>query len=128
LPLAQAFVVCRTVYQDRRTGEFLLVGPFNGVALHSCPAGFRLSPYAHLTGGRGTYDLALELRDAGGEAAWGWRWPEPISHTDRLEPYRVSLHDAVVEFPRPGRYELVLMANGEDLAHHSLEVTGRPWG
>ena len=34
--------------------------------------------------------------------------------------------DAVPEFPAPGRYDLVLLANGEDLAHHALEVTHGP--
>jgi hypothetical protein len=126
LPLAQAFVVCRTVYQDRRTGEFLLVGPFNGITLHYFPSGFRLSLYAHLTGGHGTYDLALELRDDEDQAVWGWQLPEPIRHDDPLLPHRISLHDVVVAFPRPGRYDLVLMANGEDLAHHALEVTAAP--
>jgi hypothetical protein len=39
---------------------------------------------------------------------------------------RINLHDVVVEYPRPGRYDLVLVANGEDLAHHALEVTAGP--
>jgi hypothetical protein len=52
--------------------------------------------------------------------------PEPLRHNDPLLPHRISLHDVVVAFPQPGRYDLVLMANGEDLAHHALEVPAAP--
>ena len=55
LPLAQAFLVCRAIYEDQRTGEFVLVGPFNGISLNFFPAGFPLGGphklYAyHVTG------------------------------------------------------------------------------
>jgi hypothetical protein len=56
------------------------------------------------------------------EAVWGWRRPEPIRHGSPLEPYPGILHDLVLEFPRPGRYDLVLLANGADVAHHGLQV------
>jgi len=126
LPLAQAFVVCREIYEDRRTGEHLLIGPFNGIGLNFFPAGFRMSLYAHLTGGHGIYQLALELRDMDGEAIWQWQWPEPTRYDHPLEPHRVVLHDLVLPFPRPGRYDLVLRANGEDLASHALQVSAQP--
>lgn len=125
-PHVQSFIVCRTIYEDRRTRECLLVGPFGGIVLNVFPAVFRLSLYADLCGGHGTYGLALELRDEGLEAVWGWRWPEPIHHPDPLLPYHVILHDAVLEFPRPGRYQLVLLANGAEVAHHTLVVGQRP--
>jgi hypothetical protein len=121
-PVAQAFVCCRVIYEDRRTRECILVGPFGGLALSFFPAGYRLSLYADLCGGHGAYELALELRDEDLETVWGWRWPEPIRHGNPLEPHHVILHDAVLKFPRPGRYDLVLLANGEDVAHHGLEV------
>jgi hypothetical protein len=62
------------------------------------------------------------MRDEDLETVWGWRWPEPICHDNPLEPHHVILHEAVLEFSRPGRYDLVLLANGEDVAHHGREV------
>jgi len=126
LPRAQSFVVCRVIYEDRRTRECLLIGPFGGITLNLFPAGFRLSLYADLCDCHGTYELGLELRDQELETVWGWRWAEPIRHTNPLEPYHVILHDAVLEFPGPGRYDLVLLANGEEVAHHTLVVGHRP--
>jgi hypothetical protein len=39
---------------------------------------------------------------------------------------RVTLYDAVLGFPRTGRYFLVLLANGEELARHALQVLPIP--
>jgi hypothetical protein len=125
-PHAQAFLTCRQIYEDSRTREAILVGPFSGIRLSIFPSLFRMSLYAHLTGGHGTYRLALSLRDDEDEAAWGWEWPQPIEHNDPLEPYRVILHDALIGFPRPGRFALVLLANGEEVARHTLQVTEAP--
>jgi hypothetical protein len=127
-PRVQSFVVCEAIYEDRRTQKCILVGPFGGLALNFFPAGFRLSLYADLCGGHGTYQLALESRDEDLEAVWKWQWPEPTRYEDPLYPRHVILHDAVLEFPRPGRYDLVLLANGEDVSHHGLEVVLRPAG
>src|SRR5262249_60774351 len=91
LPLVQAFLVCRAVCEDRHTGGFVLVEPFNGIALHFFPAGFPLSRYAHLVGGHGAYQLALALQNDEGAQVWGWAWPEPIRYTEPLAPYRVTL-------------------------------------
>ena len=122
LPAAQAFVVCRDIYEDVLTREMLLIAPFSRITLPFFPAAFQLSLFAHLSGGHGTYVLGLELRDDAGSVSWGWQWPEPLHYPDPLEPYRINLRHAVMEFARPGRYDLVLLANGEDLANHSLQV------
>jgi hypothetical protein len=124
--LPQAFLVCRKVYEDRYSRGFVLVEPAHSVALPAFPAGCCLSLYVHLVGGHGVYALALELRNTAGEQVWRYQWPEPIRYTDPLVPCRVALHDVVIPFPAPGRYDLVLVANGEDLAHHALEVTPAP--
>jgi hypothetical protein len=68
------------------------------------------------------------LRDADLGGVWGWQWPQPIRHPDPVEPAHVVLHDATPEFPRPGRYDLVLLANGEEVARHGLEVRQLPAG
>jgi hypothetical protein len=33
---------------------------------------------------------------------------------------RLALSDIVINFPRPGRYNLVILANGDELAQHVL--------
>jgi hypothetical protein len=111
LPRAQSFVVCEAIHEDPVSRKCILVAPVGGLNLSAFPARFRLSLYADLCGCRGTFELALELRDDDLERIWGWQWPGPIRHPDPLEPAHVILHNAAPAFPRPGRYDLVLLAN-----------------
>lgn len=125
-PQVQAFLVCQQIFEDRRTKKCILVAPFGGISLSQFPAAFRMSLYADLYGGHGSYALALELRDAELDVVWGWRWPKPIEHNDPLEPHHVILHDLVIPFAGPGRYDLVLLANGQDVARVGLQVSHAP--
>src|SRR5436309_912080 len=50
LPLAQAFVVCREILEDRRTGDFALIGPFYQPRLWGLNGG-SMAPYVSLSGG-----------------------------------------------------------------------------
>ena len=122
LPIVTSFVLCREIFEDQRRREYALIGPFSGISLNFFPAGFRFSLYAHLVGGHGSCQLGLHLRDDEGATTWQWQWPEPTLCSP-LHPYRITLHNLIVEFPAPGRYDLVLRANGEDLAHHALWVS-----
>jgi hypothetical protein len=49
-PLAQSFLVCREIFQDRQTGEYILLAPLAGAAFGAFPAAFRLSLYIKLSG------------------------------------------------------------------------------
>jgi hypothetical protein len=123
LPLAQGFVPCQRIYEDRRTGEVLLAGPFNAILLESFPGGFRFSLTFFLVNGHGSYELDLELRGADGGTTWKGNWGRVVNCPDPLTQHREIVHDVVVVFPEPGQYDLVLLANGEDLTHYSLLVT-----
>jgi hypothetical protein len=121
-PRAQSFVVCREIIEDCRSHEFVLIAPFGALAFPAFPVAFRMSIYAYLTCGHGTYALALQLRDSDDEVRWSWDCPEPIQLENPLERHEFTLYDAVVPFPQPGRYDLMFLANGEELARHVLHV------
>src|SRR5262245_52854388 len=63
LPVAQAYILCQTIYEDRRTGDFVLVGPFGGIRFERFPGAYRFSLYTQLTNGHGAYQMGLRLRD-----------------------------------------------------------------
>jgi len=67
LPTSQvrAFVVCREIWHNPRTNEFMLTGPVSHIPIPKFPADIRLSVYAH-----GTYPLQFQLRGADGDAVW----------------------------------------------------------
>jgi hypothetical protein len=121
-PIAQAFVVCREIIEDCRSHDFVLIAPFGAVAAPTFPAAFRMSVYAYLTCGHGVYALALQLRDSEDQVQWAWGTPQPIRLENPLMREQFTLYDAVLPFPEPGRYDLVLLANGAELARHALHV------
>jgi hypothetical protein len=119
-PLAQAFVVCRQIYEDARTGEFILIGPLNHLPMPRSPFTIRLSLYVHLSGGHGLYQMAVHLRDSSDVIPWRWDLPKPLDLPDPLQQLQLGLYDLAIEIPKPGRYDLLLLANGEQMAQQSM--------
>ena len=123
-PPVQAFLLCNEILHDARTDQFVLVGPVTYVPATEFPVGVRLSVYLQVTGGHGRYALEFELRDCDGETYWRWQ-PGGLEHPDPVFPHKVAFHDLVLDIPQAGRYDLVLRANGEDLASQGLWVGPR---
>ena len=122
---AQAFVACREIIQDQYTSTFLLVGPFQEIALDTFPAQFCLSLYVELLGETGTDGLDVQLRDGDGQVVWQEPWPESPGAAEPGMAVPSALDDVTVPFPRPGRYDLVLRAKGQELAYYILHVKRR---
>lgn len=74
-----------------------------------------------LTNGHGSYQMGLQLRDAALDLVWPWQW-EQRHHIPELEPLRIILHGVTVPFPAPGRYDLALLADGDDVASYTIQV------
>ena len=120
LPLAQAFLACREIFSDQRTGRAILVGPTGHVPLTQFPAHVRLSIFVEFTGGRGSYQPRLCLRDAADEVVWGWTAETPLEHADPLLPHQVTFHDLTLAVPRAGRYSLAMLLNGDEFAQRAM--------
>jgi hypothetical protein len=122
VPQVQAFVVCREIWSKPGSQEFLLADPRSHLPLQTFPADVILSVYVHLTGGHGNYPLEFLLRNSAGENVWDWEPPELLEHPDPLEPQQLFFQDLVVHVPRAGRYELALLAGGEEIGRQPLLV------
>jgi hypothetical protein len=114
-PQAQAFVVCREIREQSEPYEVVLLGPKCHVPIPAFPAEVELSVYAHITGGHGSYDIEITLRNAEGDSVWSWMPPKRLEHPDPLEPQQLLFQDLVVHVPRARRYELALLAGGEEI-------------
>jgi hypothetical protein len=121
-PQAQAFVVCREITRDTQTGEIVIVGPVSHVPVTQFPVVILLAVYAHATGGHGTYQLAFELRAADGDTVWRWQPVDPLHHADPLAPMQITFDELRVSVQEPGRYDLVLLAGGEEIASQPLLI------
>ena len=121
-PLAQSFLVCREVFQDRQTGENLLIGPFSAMALPAYPAALRVTLYIRLTGAPWQLPAGSATLRSGRSAGRRMPGPRALHQDDPLVPCQICWRDLVLQFPKPGRHDLILLANGEDLSHHSLDL------
>jgi hypothetical protein len=118
----QAFVVCRQITHDEQTGEFIIVGPVSHLPIPQFPASIRVAVYAHVTGGHGTYALEFELRGAEGDAVWRWQPADPLDQPDPLTPAQLAFQAVTIEVPQAGRYDMVLLADGSDVASQPLLI------
>jgi hypothetical protein len=119
-PLVQALVVCKQIYEDTRTGQFLLIAPFNGLVMSAFPATLHCSLYANVSGAHGHYELDLQLRNSNDDIVWDWRLPRGLEHDDPLTPQKLVIYDLVMQLPSAGRYEFFMLANGAMMAQQSL--------
>lgn len=121
-PTTQSFVVCREIIQDRHTEAAILFHPFQKLNFPGFPATFPVSLFIQLTGGHGTYRLAVQLQDANGEVLGEVIGPRDESLTDPVAYFQVYWRDVRFKFPRPGQYALVLLADREEIGRHALEL------
>jgi hypothetical protein len=119
-PQAQAFVICREIWHNDRSNEFLLASPLSHIPIDTFPAVVTVSVYAHITGGHGEYELDFLLRNSSNDTVWSWIPQSPLQHEDPLMPQQVAFHDLVLEVPSPGRYELALLANGDEIGRQPM--------
>ena len=63
-PFTQAFVVCREIFEDNHSGDYILFAPRSAFRLAQLPGSIRFAVYAHLTELHGKYILELRLEDS----------------------------------------------------------------
>jgi hypothetical protein len=121
-PFTQAFVVCREIFEDTHSGDYILFAPRSAFRLPQFPGSIRFAVYAHLTELHGKYSLELRLEDSQGDTLWDVRADPPVKHDDPLMPHRFAFRDLSINIAAPGRYDLLLMTEGMEIARHPLWV------
>lgn len=121
-PICTAFLVCREVATDPRTGEAVLIGLPMGHAHHRFPTAARVGFFARLTDARGEYEIEVLLQNGDGETVWRDGPPGPQEMNDPLFYHDVRMNLNVV-FPAPGQYEFVLAVGGRPLARQRFRAT-----
>jgi len=121
-PYVQAFVICREIFEDHHTGDYLLFAPRSAFKLAKFPGSVAFAVYAHLTELHGKYVLELRLEDSEGDTLWAVRADPPIKHDDPLMPHRFAFRDLSVRFSTPGRYDLLLLSEDMEIARQALWI------
>ena len=114
-PVCRSFTVCRQVILDQFTQEYVLVAPTHQIGSVTFPLVAGVSLFVRCTSVQGAYRLELQLQDLEGEKLWHQQFEPLMESHDPLGVALLNLHHIGIFFPRPGKYELVLLANGEEV-------------
>jgi len=121
-PVCKAFLVCRQVSVDPRSGECLLVGLPMGHTHHRFPCAAMVGFFARLADARGDSLLEVQLIDGEGAVVWRDGPPDPVPMPDPLVYYDFRLNLNVV-FPAPGDHQFVLAVDGRPVAAQRFRVS-----
>ncbi|HEV3146318.1 MAG TPA: hypothetical protein VGZ47_20695 [Gemmataceae bacterium] len=124
LPLIQAFLVCQEIWFDERTQRDMLLHPFHYVPAVDFPLNLSASVYLQVKGGHGRYPLSMQLRDLEGEVLWRSP-PGEFDYGDPLFPHSLTFPDLMLPIPCAGKYDLIVVMNGEDSACRTLWIGPR---
>ncbi len=125
VPISKAFLICRQVLDDPKTGEPVLVGLPQGVIANSFPSGQPLGVFARWTSAHGDYRVEVQLQTAEGAVVWRDGPPEPWPMRDPLRIYDLKLN-LIPVFPAAGMYDIVLLANEEEVARQFFQAQLAP--
>ncbi len=114
-PACKSFTVCRHTFQDVFTKEYMLLAPTHQIVTLTFPTVVTVSIFARMTSVQGTYQLEIQLQDLEGEVIWRHRLEPPLTLNDPLAVGILNLQNLGIYFPKPGKYELVLLANNEEV-------------
>jgi hypothetical protein len=120
-PLVQSFLVCRHIFEDARTHEFILISPCSELFVPAFPGTIRFTVFAELKL-HGDYVPEFALEDSDATTIWTHRAPRPVAPADPILPRQFVYYDIVIDVPGAGRYDLLLLKNGDEIARHALWV------
>ena len=114
-PVCKCFLVCRQLLLDHHSRDYVILA--QGYQIHSFtfPAVVDMSVYARLSSVQGVYQLEVQLQDLEGKTLWQQDFGPLLRSDDPLQIGVLDLQHLQVVFPKPGKYELVLLANGEEI-------------
>ena len=114
-PVCKSFTVCRQIFQDKFSGEVILIGPTSQIYSFTYPTVMNISVFARCSSAQGVYHLELQLQDLEGNVIWGHKFEPPFELNDPLAVGTLNLQNLGMFVPRPGKFDLVLLANGEEV-------------
>ncbi len=127
-PVCKCFLLCRQIFLDPVRQDYTLVSPVHQVFAPEYPVVEDLSVFARWSNAHGAYPVEVQLRDLEGEVLWRGQMPEPFETSDPLQVWVLALPHLAVPIPGPGKYEVALLADGQEVAVDLLQAhhVGRP--
>jgi hypothetical protein len=115
-PLCTCFLLCRQIFIDLTRKDYVLVSPVHQVFPARYPAEEDLSVFARWTNAHGAYTVEVRLRTLEGDVLWTAKMTRPFETQDPLQVWILPLPHFLIPFPQPGKYEVALFAEGQEVA------------
>jgi hypothetical protein len=118
--VCKCFVICRQIFVDAVRQDYTLVSPVHQVFSARYPLVEDLSVFARWSNAHGSYAVEVQLRSLDGDVLWRQAMEAPFEARDPLQVWIVPLFHLPVAIPEPGKYEVVLLASGQEVASDTL--------
>jgi hypothetical protein len=123
LPHCQALLLCKQVVQDDET---LAISLFNLIESFSQQTSPGPTPpfvvFLQLYDGIGRYKLSMEANALGDDARVARATIGDVDFPERLAKMDIAIPVDSIFVPRPGRFELVVFVDGQELARQYFSV------
>lgn len=120
-PLLRGLITCDQVLLDQFSTKVTLVGIFNAFRFSKFPAvAAPFMIFAEMMDGIGTYVLRLDIIEAKTGNVIGSGDVARIEFAERMQPTMIRVILPPIPFPSPGKYDMVLHADGVELTRATL--------
>lgn len=123
LPHCKALLICEKMTESQLTEKITLHNLIENFGLRAFPG--RSTPFVifiQLYDGIGRYKLTIEVHDLSDDSMVARTTYGDLEFPERLTRMVVTIPIDFVQLPRPGRYELVALANGQDVGRQYFDV------
>ena len=121
-PLCKCFLLCRRIYQDTARQDYVLASPVHQLFPPAYPWVESLSMFARWTNAHGRYPVEMLVRNLEGEVFWRQRMAKLFEPGDPLQVWVITWTDLGIPFPAPGKYEVALLADGQEVASDTIQL------
>jgi hypothetical protein len=104
------------------TGDHIILGPLTDVKVLTIPAVADLSIFARWNSVQGVYQLEVQLQDLEGNVIWRKAEPKLLEWHDPITMCTLCLQHLQIYLPQPGKYDIIMLANGEEVVRDTLWV------
>ena len=124
LPRCKALLLCDQVLVEEVTGRMSLIGIMDYVQIDEFPAEFpRCQVFLQITNGLGVNNVTIEIHDLSDNSVIYRLGDVPVEMPDRLARVSMIIRVPRVEIPHPGEFDVVVLANEDEIERQSLELT-----
>lgn len=122
-PKCKAILLCEAITRDTVTQKVSLLGLLTGRKFPYFPGKSEpMRLFLHLVDGIGEYDTDVEVHDLSTGQVIFRAHGKRVAFPQRLAPVRVYFSLPALPIPHAGRYDVVVLANGQEIDRFQFQA------